>query len=93
MTGSFIKDPDSTLDYTFDWNQGWLATGDTITTSTWIATPSGVTIVSSANTTTTATITISGGTHGVSYQLTNNVITANALTGERTIRVTAWAPR
>jgi hypothetical protein len=93
MARTFIKDPDAVLDYTLDWDQGWLDTGDSISVSTWTRSPIGITIDSSGNTTTTATITISGGTHGESYMLKNKVVTANALTGERTIRITAWDPR
>ena len=34
-----VKDPDSTLDYGFDWGKHWLPEGVTISTSQWIVDP------------------------------------------------------
>ena len=90
MAASFIKDPGSILDYTIDWDQGWLAGGETISTSVWKISPTGLTQDSEAETTTTATITVSGGTHAVSYYVTNVITTSAARTGERTIRITGF---
>lgn len=82
----FTKDPASTLDYTVDWDgDDWLGT-DTIATSTWTV-PSGLTQASSSNTTTTATVWLSGGVADQDYDVTNKIVTAGGRTDERTIRV------
>ena len=63
------KDPDSTLDYVFDWydnGNGFLGTTDTISSAAFTAT-TGLTVSSSSNSTQTATVWISGGTVGQTY--------------------------
>jgi len=87
MSQSFLKDPDSQLDYTISW-LSWL-NGDTIATSSWAA-ESGITIEDESNTTTTATVWLSGGTLGEVYLATNTIVTAGGRTDERsiTLRVT-----
>lgn len=82
------KDPDEVLDYRIDWS-GRLD-GDTISASTW-AVPVGITQDSASNTTTSATIWLSGGTSGEQYTLTNRVTTTGGRTLEQkiTLRVTA----
>lgn len=84
---TFTKDPDATLDYTVDWDgDDWLGS-DTITgTPTWTL-PSGVTLASQSNTTTTATAFISGGTANVDYDVACKIVTAGGRTDERTIRL------
>lgn len=81
---AFQKDPDAVLDYLVDWTK-WLGT-DSIDTSDWIL-PAGITEDSSTNTTTTATIWLSGGTPGVSYSIVNRITTAAGRTDDRTIVV------
>ena len=44
----FVKDPDATLDYSFDWSP-WLGT-DTISTSQWFIDSSGLSIVPASET-------------------------------------------
>ena len=80
----FIKDPNAVLEYQIDWSS-WLG-ADTIVTSTWTV-PTGITKDSSTNTTTTATIWLSGGTAGTRYELTNRIVTSNtpARTNDQTI--------
>lgn len=85
MPQSFVKDPDSTLDYKVDWSD-WLG-ADTISTSTWEIFPSGLTEESDAKTNTDATIWVSGGVAGRTYELTNRIVTANGRTVDRTIYV------
>ena len=82
------KDPAETYSFTADWTD-WLKT-DTISTSTW-AVPTGLTLVTGTKTNTTTTATISGGTLGVNYTLTNTVVTASGRTTPRTyiVRVTS----
>lgn len=81
----FIKDPDAVLDYTVDWAT-WLGT-DTISTSSWPVIPAGITKDSDTNSTTIATIWLSGGTIGETYQLTNRIVTAGGRTDDRTITI------
>lgn len=79
----YIKDPQAVLDYGFDWQaDGYLASGETISTSTWTA-ATGLTVQSSSNTTTTTTVWLSGGTHGEDYLITNRIVTNGGRTDER----------
>lgn len=81
------KDPQAVLDYTVDWDaDDWLGT-DTITgTPVWTL-PAGITKDSQTNTTTTATIWLSGGTDGADYDIACKITTAGGRTDERTIRI------
>jgi hypothetical protein len=81
---TFFKDPDAVLDYAIDWSD-WLGS-DTISTSTWTV-PTGITEDSESETTTVATIWLSGGTAGVKYDLVNEIVTAGSRTANRTIRI------
>jgi hypothetical protein len=85
---TYIKDPSELLDYVLNWNDGWLATSpaETILTSSWSVT-SGITKATESNTTTTATVWLSGGTHGQEYLATNTVTTSAGRTGERSIKI------
>lgn len=83
MADVFLKDPDEVLDYVRDWSA--LLGADTISTSTW--TPdSGITVNSSSNTTTTATVWLSGGTLGTTYGVRNRIVTAGGRTHDFTLR-------
>lgn len=82
----FTKDSDSVLDYQIDWST-WLDT-DTIVTSTWTV-DSGITKDSNSNTTTTATIWLSGGTVGT-HACTNHIVTAGGREDDRTIYVVVY---
>ncbi|MBI2818111.1 MAG: hypothetical protein HYX72_14345 [Acidobacteria bacterium] len=84
MSQQFTKDPEATLDYAVDWTR-WLS-GDTIQTSEWTV-PAGLTQVNASNTTTKATIWLSGGTAGQSYTVTNRITTAAGRTDERSITI------
>lgn len=83
----FNKDSNAVLDYRLDWSQ-WLPGGDTITTSTWTATPNTITVDDTLHTPTTATVWLSGGTTGVRYQVTNHITTAAGREDDRTLRIT-----
>lgn len=86
----------STLNYTFNWSiasngdEGWLelADGQNILTSVWTAI-TGITIVSSSNTTVLATVRVSGGTVGVTYKLINTITTndVESLTDSRELYI------
>lgn len=70
---NFFKDPNDTLDYEISW-ASWLRTSEAIDTSTWTV-PDGITEESESNTTTTATIWLSGGTRTTDYRVTNHITT------------------
>lgn len=78
--GTRFQDPDASLDYSIDWT-AWLQDGETITSSDWTITPTGVgalTEDSSANSTTDTTIWVSGGVLGASYTVTNHIETSHS---------------
>lgn len=76
-------DPDADLPYGINWT-AWLA-GDTIATSTWTVSGSGVTLHDDDNTTTATTVWAAGGTEGTKYDLTNHIVTTAGLEDDRTI--------
>lgn len=83
--GQADKGPDEVLDYAANWGD-WLATGETITTSTW-TTPAGITEDSESETNTVATIWLSGGTVDEDYEVANTIVTSDARTAKRTILI------
>lgn len=85
-TTRMVKDPDAVLDYQVDWSS-WLATGETISSSDWVV-QTGITETSASNTTTTATIWLSGGTAGVTYTVTNRIVTTASRTNDRSLYIT-----
>lgn len=85
MTSSYIKDPDSRLDYEVDWT-AWLG-DDTITTAVWTV-PDGLVKESDSHTDTAATIWLSGGTVNDTYAVTCEITTTAGRTDDRTIRLT-----
>ena len=86
MTRRFRQDPQANLDYGFDWS-GWLRPGDTIVTSTFIV-ASGLTKGTESHTDTTTSVFVSGGTVGVSYDITNHITTAQGRADDRTLTIT-----
>ena len=71
------KDPNSTLDYTFDW-EAWLTPlGVSIASVSWVLS-SGLTQVATANTLTTATVYVSGGVAGSEETITCRITTTGA---------------
>ena len=81
----FVKDPNAILDYSIDWTE-WLST-DTISNVSWTV-PAGITSPSASNTTKIATVWLSGGTAGQSYDLLCRITTAGGRTDDRTITIT-----
>lgn len=79
--GSKYKDPAAKLDYQIDWSL-WLGESDTLQTVTWTLS-SGIVEESSTETTTTATIWISGGTLNNFYTVTCSIITVQGRHDER----------
>ena len=96
MADSFLKDPDATLDYKFDWkaltngsgSSDWLQSGETISSHT-IDADSGITVDSSAQTDTNTSVTVwlSGGTAGTNYAVRCEIVTSAARTDERTMTI------
>lgn len=82
MSAQQFKDPDATLDFTVDWVQ-WLGS-DTIVSASWDV-PDALSVEASPNTTTTATVWVSGGTHGADYTLTNRITTAAGRVDDRSL--------
>lgn len=81
---TYKKDPNATLDYLFDW-EAWLTeVSDTITSVDWVLSD-GLTEVSSSNTTTGATIFVSGGVLDESETITCRITTAGGRIDDRTI--------
>lgn len=80
----FNKDPDARLDYMVDWTS-WLG-DDTITNSTWIV-PNGINFEADTFTTTTATVWLSGGSLGSSYEVVNRITTDAGRIDDRTITI------
>ena len=74
------KDASEELDWTEDWSS-WLG-NDTIQSSSWTI-PAGLTEVSSTNTSTAATIWISGGTNQANYVIKNAIATSGGRDGVR----------
>lgn len=85
----YIKDPQATLDYEFDWAP-WLGT-DYITESNWDISPTGsANIVVGSETIPTNKTTrcfIEGGDVGDEYILTNTITTVGQRTDERSIKI------
>jgi hypothetical protein len=101
---SISKDPNAVLDYLRDWgpevgatndgsstDDGWLQ-GDTISSSAWSFTgPDTLLVIAGdTNTTTAATVWLSGGTAGRSYTVTNRIVTAGGRTEDRSINVEVY---
>lgn len=86
MTFSIVKDPDAVLDYAIDWGSNWLSS-DTIASSSWAVSgpDDSLTVDSDSNTTTTATVWLSGGTRHATYTVTNSIVTAEGREDDRSI--------
>lgn len=103
MPYNAIKAPDEDLDYLFDWAGAtapgpWLTGGDTIATSTWTVTgipgliivPGPLTMHTTSNSPTTATVWLSGGTVAAQYAVENTIVTAGGRTAVRTLTVSIF---
>ena len=81
-SNKFIKDPDSVLDYTVNW-ETWLD-GDTISASSWTI-PVGLTEDSDTFGDSTATVWLSSGSVGVYYDIINHITTAAGREEDQTL--------
>lgn len=87
MPSSFVKDPDSTLDFSCDWS-AWLGE-DTIESSEWSA-PEGITVGATSHSDTATTVWLSGGTLGSRYAVVNSIVTADGRAEDRTLMIHCW---
>jgi hypothetical protein len=89
------KDPESKLTYGFDWGAaGWLVPGETIAESDWVITaPAGYASLKNegdtfSSDTTVTTVWLSGGIPGVTYRVTNKIVTTpSAFTDRRSFLI------
>jgi hypothetical protein len=72
---TYLKAPAEVESYELSWVDD-LDEGDSISTSTWIADDSDITVVSSSNTAITTTVRVSGGTNGRIHEILNHATTA-----------------
>lgn len=88
MTNPLLKAPDERQDYTVDWEaDGYLAEGETISTSDWTFSDPLIQFGSDTKTSTTATIWLTGGIHGEEYTVTNEILTTDGRIAERSIKI------
>jgi hypothetical protein len=81
---SFLKDPAAVLDFSWDWS-AWLGS-DTISTAT-VTAESGLTVNSSGVVGGVVTGWLSGGSVGITYMVTCQVVTVGGRTDERSISI------
>lgn len=82
----FVKDPDAVLDFGVEWVD-WLEDGETITSSTWSVSPSGLTLGEETFNGHATVVWTSGGSEGTTYALTNRVTTSDGRTDDRTLYI------
>ncbi len=92
----FQKDPNSVLDYEFDWSaltngsgsSDWLSLGETISSAT-VVVSAGLTKDSDTlvNSNTGVRVFLSGGSIGIEYTVACLIVTSDARTDERTITI------
>ncbi|UXN70897.1 hypothetical protein N8A98_06835 [Devosia neptuniae] len=79
------KDPNEVLDYDLNWAAR--LSGDTIVTSTWLLADGALVIDSDEQSGTATKVWLSGGAEGVSYTLTNRVVTSGNRTMDESVRI------
>ena len=80
-----LKANDAILDYVMNWTD-WLSTGETITAHT-VTVGTGLTKQSDSQTASAVTVWLTGGTKGVSYLVTIEIVTSQGRTDSRSFRV------
>lgn len=81
----YLKDPSAQLDYGLRWAD-WLDT-DTISSSSWAVTPSGLNIITNSHDSKSTAVWVSGGTAKTKYTLTNTIVTAGGRTDQRSLTI------
>lgn len=92
--GAYIdKDSEAVLDYGFSWAD-WMPTDDSISTSTWTVSaisgdsdPLAIDSSSFTGSTSKTVATLSGGTDGNIYTVSNKIVTGDGRTDRRHFRV------
>lgn len=86
MPRYFVKQPNETHDYQFDW-EDWLepTNGDTIASATVTSSPTGLTLGSQTTNATNVIQFVSGGTDGVDYTVTCRMSTNQGRVDEEEI--------
>lgn len=79
------KDPGDNIDYVADWTR-FLDDGETLSSSSWIV-QEGISVSSTHLNSPFATVWLRGGDAGVTYRITNRVITSGGRTAERSMNV------
>ena len=82
----FLKDPGGVIEHAVDWDAGYLA-GRTISQSVWAVAPTGLTLTGARLGAGRAAITLSGGTGGSVYRVSNRVTLSDGSSDERTLVV------
>lgn len=94
----YLKDPAAVIDYAVDWAAAYLAGATTeatteagavatIVDSSWAVVPGGLAIATSRHDAGRSTATLSGGTRGCVYRLTNRVTFSDGRSDERSLDV------
>lgn len=73
--------------FTHDWADSYLQTDETLLQSTWSVDPAGLSIDASSHTAARASVTLSGGTAGAIYRVSNRVTTSDNRVEERAIAI------
>ena len=81
----YVKDPDATLDYEFDWSD-WLATGETIASED-VTVEDGLTKGSVTESDGKVTVRLSGGTVNTRYSVACKITTSSGQIDERTMSI------
>jgi len=79
------KDPDAVIDYGSDW-RAWLQDGESISVSAWLI-PNGLTGSIETNAQGITGVTLSGGSSGDNYTITNRITTSLGRTEDRSMHI------
>lgn len=82
---SYAHDPDSRLDYTWDWADFVGDVSDTITDATVVCADEDITVADVSHTDTAVVAWISGGTASTKYTVTCHIVTAAGREEDRSI--------
>jgi len=82
MPKTFVKDPDSIVDYKFDWSD-YLGSDTIISYSVIVS--SGIVVESDSNDGTSVTVFLSGGNAGADYDVTCRIVTGIGRTVDRSM--------
>ena len=87
----FVQDPAEKIERAFDWDDLYLQEGETLASSAWAIDPDGPTLSEDSKSGAVTQVTVTGGTAGYTYVLTNTVVTSEGRIVPRSmaIRMTA----